>query len=86
MLRPRLLLLLEASSLPDILVSSILAGLATVLGGVIVLFLGRPSDRVLGLFLGLASGVMLAVVAVDLLPAACPLPVVLPWACCSSRQ
>ncbi|NLY54702.1 MAG: ZIP family metal transporter [Firmicutes bacterium] len=56
--------------MPDILVSSILAGLATVLGGVIVLFLGRPSDRVLGLFLGLASGVMLAVVAVDLLPAA----------------
>lgn len=56
--------------MPTVLFSSLLAGLATVLGGVIVLFLGKPSDRALAFWLGLASGVMLAVVAIDLLPAA----------------
>lgn len=56
--------------MPQVLLSSLLAGLATAIGGVIVLFLGRPSDRVLAFWLGMASGVMLAVVALDLLPAA----------------
>lgn len=56
--------------MPHVLLSSLLAGLATVIGGVIVLFLGRPSDRALAFWLGMASGVMLAVVALDLLPAA----------------
>lgn len=56
--------------MPQVLLSSLIAGLATVIGGVIVLFLGRPSDRALAFWLGMASGVMLAVVALDLLPAA----------------
>lgn len=55
--------------MPQVLLSSLLAGLATVLGGIIVLFLGRPSNRALAFWLGLAAGVMLAVVALDLLPA-----------------
>jgi ZIP family zinc transporter len=55
---------------PQVLLSSLLAGLATVLGGAMVLFFGRPSDRALAFWLGMASGVMLAVVALDLLPAA----------------
>lgn len=49
---------------------SILAGLATVLGALFVLTFGRPNSRLLALLLGLASGVMLAVVTVDLLPQA----------------
>ncbi len=53
-----------------ILLYSLLAGLATVLGGLVVLLFGRPNSRLLALLLGLASGVMLAVVAVDLLPSA----------------
>lgn len=56
--------------MPHVLLSSFLAGLATVIGGVIVLFLGHPSNRALAFWLGMASGVMLAVVALDLLPAA----------------
>lgn len=56
--------------MPQVLLSSLLAGLATVIGGVIVLFMGSPNDRVLAFWLGMASGVMLAVVALDLLPAA----------------
>jgi len=60
----------EARKLPQVLLSSLLAGLATVLGGAIVLFLGRPNVRALAFWLGTASGVMLAVVALDLLPAA----------------
>lgn len=56
--------------MPQVLLSSLLAGLATVLGGAMVLFFGRPSDRALAFWLGMASGVMLAVVALDLLPAA----------------
>ncbi|NLW16504.1 MAG: ZIP family metal transporter [Firmicutes bacterium] len=56
--------------MPQVLLSSFLAGLATVLGGVIVLFFGRPSNRALAFWLGMASGVMMAVVALDLLPAA----------------
>ncbi len=56
--------------MPQALVPSILAGLATVLGALFVLAFGRPNTRLLALLLGLASGVMLAVVTVDLLPEA----------------
>jgi ZIP family zinc transporter len=40
---------------------SLLAGLATGVGGLIVLFLRRVSDRIVSLLLGFASGVMLMV-------------------------
>ena len=56
--------------MPEALTSSILAGLATVLGGLFVLLFGHPNARLLAFLLGLASGVMLSVVAVDLLPSA----------------
>jgi ZIP family zinc transporter len=43
------------------LLLSILAGSATGIGGLVVLFFGRVSDRVLGFFMGFAGGVMLIV-------------------------
>lgn len=49
---------------------SILAGLATCLGALIVLALGKPTEKKLALFLGLAAGIMLGVVILDLLPSA----------------
>lgn len=54
----------------EILGWGILAGLATTLGALIVIAFGRPGDRTIGAFLGLAAGVMLAVVGFDLLPSA----------------
>ncbi|MEW6723662.1 MAG: ZIP family metal transporter [Bacillota bacterium] len=39
-------------------------------GGVITCLLGRPSNRVLSVYLGFAAGIMLAVVAFDLMPEA----------------
>ena len=54
----------------EILRISMIAGLATTLGSVIVLLLGRPHERVLAALLAGAGGVMLAVVTVDLLPMA----------------
>lgn len=56
--------------MPEALSSSLLAGLATVLGGMVVMLFGQPNSRLLAFLLGLASGVMLAVVAVDLIPSA----------------
>ncbi|OAT82947.1 ZIP family metal transporter [Desulfotomaculum copahuensis] len=49
---------------------ALLAGLGTLAGAVLVLLCGRPGRRLFALFLGLAAGVMIAVVLVDLLPAA----------------
>ncbi len=49
---------------------STLAGLATTLGCLIVLFLGNPPERLLALLLAGAGGVMLAVVLLDLIPVA----------------
>ena len=40
---------------------SLIAGLATGIGGLIVLFLRRISDRIVSLSMGFASGVMLMV-------------------------
>ncbi|WP_206811046.1 ZIP family metal transporter [Paradesulfitobacterium ferrireducens] len=54
----------------EILRISTIAGLATTLGSVIVLLLGKPEERVLATLLAGAGGVMLAVVSVDLLPMA----------------
>lgn len=47
---------------------SVLAGLATVIGAVIALGVGKPGPRLTALLLGFASGIMLFVVAIDLLP------------------
>ncbi len=49
---------------------STVAGLATTGGSVLVLLFGRPDERVLASLLAGAGGIMLAVVAVDLLPTA----------------
>jgi ZIP family zinc transporter len=47
---------------------SMIAGLATTLGSLLVLLFGKPKERVLASLLAGAGGVMLAVVSVDLLP------------------
>ena len=49
---------------------SLLAGLATALGCLLVLFAKYPGQRALAFILGGAAGVMLAVVTLDLIPAA----------------
>lgn len=55
--------------IPIIWISAI-AGLATTLGSIFVLLLGHPDEKTLSALLAGAGGVMLAVVTVDLLPAA----------------
>ena len=45
-----------------------MAGLATVLGALIILATGRPGEKHLSILLGFAGGVMTAVVIFDLLP------------------
>ena len=52
------------------LISSLVAGLATALGAMIVVVLGRPRETTLALLLGGAAGIMVAVVLLDLLPSA----------------
>jgi ZIP family zinc transporter len=52
------------------LLPSFLAGLATALGSLVVLIWKRPGRRTLAILLGGAAGVMLAVVLLDLIPAA----------------
>lgn len=54
----------------EIAVSSIVAGLATCLGSLIVLLLGNPRERTLSVLFGLAAGIMMAVVVLDLIPSA----------------
>lgn len=49
---------------------STIAGLATTVGCLIVLFLGNPPERLLASLLAGAGGVMLAVVSLDLIPLA----------------
>jgi zinc transporter, ZIP family len=56
--------------LTNILLYSLIAGLATTLGGGIVLLFGRPRPRTLAALLGAAAGIMFAVVVYDLLPSA----------------
>lgn len=51
-----------------IVFSSIIAGLATCLGSIIVIFLGNPKEKTISVLFGLAAGIMLAVVILDLLP------------------
>ena len=54
----------------QVMILSVLAGFATLLGGIAVLALGRPTEKSLAIFLGLAVGIMLGVVTLDLLPSA----------------
>ena len=49
---------------------SMIAGLATTFGSLLVLLFGKPQERVLASLLAGAGGVMLAVVTIDLLPSA----------------
>lgn len=53
-----------------ILILAFLAGFSTCLGAAAVLAWGRPGRRLFSLLLGLAAGVMLAVVVFDLIPEA----------------
>lgn len=52
----------------QIVVASIIAGLATCLGALLVMMLGKPQEKTLSALFGLAAGIMLAVVILDLLP------------------
>lgn len=52
----------------QLLLLSLLSGMATGLGGLIVLWFGRPSSGVLAFYLGIASGMMGLLVCVDLIP------------------
>ncbi|TCP57721.1 ZIP family zinc transporter [Tumebacillus sp. BK434] len=53
----------------QILLVSLLSGLATTLGGLLVLRIGKLTRHGLAFFLALAAGIMLAVVCADLIPA-----------------
>ncbi|MDT3698741.1 MAG: ZIP family metal transporter [Thermincola sp.] len=52
----------------SIVVTSLIAGLATCLGCVFVMLLGSPKERTVSVMFGLAAGIMLAVVVLDLIP------------------
>lgn len=52
----------------EIAISSTIAGLATCLGALIVLLIGKPKEKTVSVLFGLAAGIMLAVVVLDLLP------------------
>ena len=52
------------------LLLSLIAGLATMIGALIVAFMGRSTERLLGTALSFASGVMLSAAFTDLLPEA----------------
>lgn len=54
----------------EVLWQSMLAGLATVLGALLVLAMGHPGERTLALLLGFAGGVMMSVIVLDLIPSA----------------
>lgn len=52
----------------EVMVLSIMAGLATVLGALIILAFGKPGEKTLAIFFGLAAGIMFSVALIDLLP------------------
>jgi len=63
-------MLLDHNSFFYLIYISTVAGLATTLGCLIVLFLGNPPEKLLATLLAAAGGVMLSVVALDLIPVA----------------
>ncbi|WP_418791311.1 ZIP family metal transporter [Phosphitispora sp. TUW77] len=54
----------------EIIVISLAAGLATCFGALLVLMIGNPREKTLSVLFGLAAGIMLAVIVLDLLPSA----------------
>ena len=54
----------------EIIILSLIAGLGTCLGAAFVIIVGQINSKSLSIFLGLACGVMTAVIIFDLLPAA----------------
>ena len=54
----------------DLLIISLMAGLCTAIGAILLFIKRKWSNRSLAVFLGLASGVMIAVVLFDMLPSA----------------
>jgi ZIP family zinc transporter len=57
-------------NLYEIIRVSMIAGLATTLGSLLVMLFGKPKEHVFATLLAGAGGVMLAVVSIDLLPSA----------------
>ncbi|MEL7568341.1 MAG: ZIP family metal transporter, partial [Dehalobacterium sp.] len=53
-----------------ILLYSAAAGLATCLGGILVIIIQKPGERFLALTLGCAAGIMFGVALLDLIPSA----------------
>lgn len=54
----------------ELFILSTLTGVTTMLGAIAALLFGQPGRRILAFYLGLSAGIMLLVIAVDLLPAA----------------
>jgi len=54
----------------EIFLISTIAGLATGLGGLVVICFGKPSEKMLSLTLGIAAGINIVIATVELLPAA----------------
>lgn len=52
------------------IIYSFFAGLSTVIGAIIVFYLGKPKHNTLSTLLGFAAGIMIAISAFDLLPEA----------------
>ena len=51
----------------EVMILSVMAGLATVIGALSILAFGKPAEKTLAIF-GLAAGIMLSVAVVNLLP------------------
>jgi ZIP family zinc transporter len=51
----------------EVMILSVMAGLATVIGALSILAFGKPAEKTLAIFFGLAAGIMLSVAVVDLL-------------------
>lgn len=53
-----------------IIINSLIAGSATCLGALLVILTGRPRQKTLSFLFGLAAGIMMGVVVLDLIPTA----------------